>query len=350
LKLILSVPLFLILTIWSSACLWFDGPESRGLAGLLAALFISAALAATTLLRPIWQKWMAFAVLFLIVQAWWLGIEARNDREWLPTVARPPVASLDGDILTLQNVRNFHYRSETDFDEIWETRQYDLSKLRGLDLFLSYWGSPMIAHTIASWEFEDGQHLAISIETRKEVGESYSAVLGFFRQYELYYVAADERDVIGVRASHTGEELYLYRLNTPVPVARAILEDYVRAMNELADQARWYNALTTNCTTTIRQHTKHVAANNPFNWKIIVNGYIDELGYDRGTIDTSMPFQELRRQSEITEKAKAAGDDTDFSSLIREGLPGTHGPSGEKNEQPSKSAGPTGTLNPENVH
>jgi hypothetical protein len=266
--------------------------------------------------------WIAFGVLFFAVQFWWSGIEPSNDRSWLPDVARAPVARFDGDLVTLENVRNFHYRSEDDFDEIWETRSYDLSKLRGVDLFLSYWDSPMIAHTIASWEFEDGQHLAISIETRKEVGESYSAVLGFFRQYELYYVAADERDVIGVRTNHRDEQVFLYRLRTPVPVARALLVDYLRVISQLAIQPRWYNALRYNCTTTIRRHAQHVAPRNPFSWKILVNGFIDELGYERGTIDTSLPFEELRRISDITERARAAADDPDFSRLIREGLPG----------------------------
>jgi len=321
-KFALSIPVFLMLTVWSAACLWFDGPESRLFAGLLSTGFALAALLAITLIRPLWRVWLAFFVLFCTVQIWWLGIEASNDREWMPDVARLPTATFEGDVLTLQNVRNFHYRSEEDFDEIWETRSYDLSKLRGADMFLSYWGSPMIAHTIMSWEFEDGQHLAISIETRKEVGESYSAVLGFFRQYELYYVASDERDLIGVRTNHRGEEVYLYRLQAPPARARAILVDYLRAMNELAAEASWYNALTTNCTTTIRRHAQHVAPRNPFSWKIIVNGFIDELGYDRGTIDTSLPFEELRRISDITQRAQAAGDDPDFSRLIREGLPG----------------------------
>jgi hypothetical protein len=232
------------------------------------------------------------------------------------------VTRFDGDLVTLDNVRNFHYRSEDDFDESWETRTYDLSKLRGIDLFLSYWGSPLIAHTIASWEFEDGQHLAISIETRKEVGESYSAILGFFRQYELYYVASDERDVIGVRTNHRGEEVYLYRMRTPIPVARALLVDYLKTMNALALEPRWYNALSHNCTTTIRRHARQVAPRNPVSWKIFVNGFIDELGYDRGSMDTSLPFEELRSRSEITERARAAGDDPTFSSLIRLNLPG----------------------------
>lgn len=322
-KLIITVPVLLALTIWSAACIWIDGPVSRLLAGLLSTGFVVTALLLLVFVRPIWRTWIAFAILFFGVQGWWLGIEASNHRPWLASVARPPVATFDGDRVTLQNVRNFHYRSENDFDQIWETRTYDLSKLRGIDIFLSYWGSPMIAHTIMSWEFENDRHLAISIETRKEVGESYSAVLGFFRQFELYYVAADERDVIGVRTNHLGEQVFLYRLKTPLPVARNMLIDYLNEMNRLAIHPRWYNALTHNCTTTIRRHAKNVAPANPFNWKILVNGYIDELGYDRGTIDTRLPFAELRQKSDITNKARAAGNNPDFSRQIRNGLPGS---------------------------
>jgi hypothetical protein len=320
-KILSSAPALLALTGWSAACLWIDGPASRPLAGALVAAFVVAALWVVWRIRPAWRMWSVFILLFVGVQTWWIGIEPDDDRAWMPEVARPPVASFDGDRVTIENVRNFHYRSETDFDEHWETRTYDLSKLKGVDMFLSYWGSPRIAHTIASWEFSDGQHLAISIETRKEVGESYSAVLGFFRQFELYYVVADERDVIGVRTNHRGEEVFLYRLNTPVPVARAILVDYLEEMNRLAEHPRWYNALTHNCTTTIRHHVRQVAPRNPFSWKILVNGYLDELGYERGTIDTSLPFEELKRRSKITAKARAAGVHPDFSRLIRESLP-----------------------------
>jgi hypothetical protein len=173
-----------------------------------------------------------------------------------------------------------------------------------------------------SWEFEDGQQLAISIETRKENGESYSAVRGFFRQYELYYVVADERDVVRLRTNYRGEQVYLYRFRAPAELARAVLLDYLEEVNRLAERPEWYNALTHNCTTTIRHHVQNVAPRNPFSWKILVNGYIDELGYSRGTIDTSLPFAELRARSNITEAAKAADQDPDFSARIRKGLPG----------------------------
>jgi len=320
-KLALSIPGLFILTAWAAGCLWFDGPQSRLWAGALSLAFVIAVIALLVLVRPVWRLWAGFLVLFLLVQLWWLAIEPSNDREWLADVAELPAVTFDGDLVTIRNVRNFQYRSETDFDEKWETRTYDLSQLRGMDMFLSYWGSPTIAHTIASWEFADGQHLAVSIETRKEVGEEYSAVLGFFRQFELYYVVADERDVIGVRTNHRGEDVYLYRLKTPVPVARALLVDYLEEINRLVKAPRWYNALLNNCTTVIRQHQKHIASGKSFDWRIVVNGYIDELGYERGTIDTSLPFDELRRRSNITEESRAAGNAPDFSRQIREGLP-----------------------------
>jgi hypothetical protein len=303
---------------WACAALWFDGP----LSGLLAAGFAAAAGGLFGWARPALIALVGFAGLMVLVIAWWLAIEPRNDRDWLPEVAHAPSALVEGNLVTIRNVRNFDYRSETDFDERWEERTYDLSRLRGVDLFLSYWGSPWIAHTILSWEFDDGQHLAVSIETRKELGEEYSAVLGFFRQFELYYVFADERDLVGLRTAHRGEDVYLYRLRTPVEVARAVLLDYIEEINRLAVSPRWYNALTHNCTTAIRYHAKNIAAENPWDWRILVNGRIDELGYERGSIDTSLPFEELKERSYITERGRAAMNSPAFSERIREGLPG----------------------------
>jgi Domain of unknown function (DUF4105) len=307
---------------WGALALWFDGPAERRLAGLLAGGFAVGCLALLACVRPFLRAAMAVLLALVVVVAWWLSIAPSNDRVWLPEVARLPTASFDGSLVTIRNVRNFDYRSETDFTEGWETRTYDLDQLRGFDMFLSYWSPTLIAHTIASWEFGDGLHLAVSIETRKEKGESYSALRGFFRQFELYYVVADERDVIGVRALHRGERVFLYRLKTPRAQARALLVEYLGAINRLAESPAWYNALTQSCTTTIRHHAKQVAAARPWSWKILANGYLDELGYDRGTLDTSLPFPELKRRSEITERAKAAAAGPEFARRIRQGLPG----------------------------
>jgi len=320
------VRLVLLLPIaWAAGALWFDGPTSRPLAGALALGFaLSAALC--LLLLPFGRALLASAVLFTGVLTWWLWIPPRDDRDWLPDVARTPRTLRDGDRITIENVRNFRYRTETDYDENWETRTVDLSKLTGADLFLVTWGAPGIAHTIASWEFADQPPLAISIETRKEKGEQYSAVKGFFRQFELYYVVADERDVIGVRASHRGERPSLYRIQMPVDAARRLLLRYLDEVDSLAAKPRWYNALTHNCTTEIRWNMQAIGVHNPLDWRILANAHLPELMYERKNIDTSLPLAELMKLSDVTERAKAAEGAPDFSRRIREGIPGMSAP------------------------
>lgn len=336
LRTIVLAAVVILASSWACAALWFDGP----LAGLLAVGFAGAASGLLCFVRPFRIALVCFAGLMVLVVAWWLSIQPSNDRSWLPEVAHLPTASFEGDLVTIRNVRNFNYRSETDFDPRWEERTYDLSRLRGADLFLSYWGSPWITHTIISWEFDDGQHLAVSIETRKERGEEYSALLGFFRQFELYYVFADERDLVGLRTQHRGEDVYLYRLRTPVETARAVLVDYLEEANRLASTPRWYNAATHNCTTAIRYHMKNIAADNPWDWRILVNGFIDELAYERGSIDTELPFELLRTRSNITERAQAAGSTPSFSRNIREGLPGARFRTQSTNELDPEEAAP----------
>jgi hypothetical protein len=311
---------------WACLALWFDGPTSRPLAGLLAAGLVVTAAAIGALVRPRGRALALVGVLWLLVAGWWLGIPARNDRDWQPDVARLPAATFEGEVVTLHNVRNFDYATETDFTQRWEERTYDLARLRGADLFLSYWGPTLIAHTIMSWAFDDGRHLAVSIETRKENGETYSALRGFFRQYELYYVVADERDVVRLRTNHRGEQVFLYRLRATPERARAALRSYLEEVNRLVERPRWYNAFTHNCTTTIRFHVQQAGVHNPWNWRILVNGKGDELLYSRGTINTSLPFADVRALSDITGKAKAADREENFSRRIREGLlprPGT---------------------------
>ena len=242
-------PLLLVGIAWGVLALWFDGPTSRLAAGALGAVFAVSSLALPALVRPFRRGLLAASLPLLLVVVWWSRIAPSNDRDWMPDVARLPRATIDGDRVTIENVRNFVYRSENDYDPHWETRTYDLDQLRGVDLFLSFWGPTLIAHTIASWEFADGRHLAISIETRKEKGESYSAVRGFFRQYELYYVVADERDVVGLRTNYRGERVFLYRIRQARRGARDSCSTTCARSTELAEHPRWYNALTHNCTT-----------------------------------------------------------------------------------------------------
>ena len=256
----------------------------------------------------------------MLIMLWWLTLQPRQYRDWKPEVAFTPYVAIEGDLVTLHQVRNFDYKSETDFTPRYETRRVDLKNLRGADVFINYWGSPYMAHPIVSFDFGKDGRICFSIETRPEKGEVYSALGGLYRQFELAYVVADERDVIRVRTNYRkGEDVYLYHLKAPF-VRDSFLE-YVRTVNELHETPRWYNAITDNCTTAIRQQ-RAASERAPWDYRMLVNGLGDQLLYERGAIDTSLPFPELKRISRINDRAKAAGDSADFSEKIREGLPG----------------------------
>jgi hypothetical protein len=248
---------------------------------------------------------------------WWLTISPRQDRDWKPEVTVLADAIIDGERVTIHNVRNFDYRTETDFTPRYDTRRYDLRQLRGLDLFVNYWGSPLIAHPILSFDFSKQGRICFSIETRPERGEAYSAISGFYRQFELIYIAADERDVIRVRTNfRKGEDVYLYRLSMPSEQVRVRFLEYARRINELHARPEWYNAVTTNCTTNIRSQRAAVDR-APWDWRILANGKADELLYERGALGRALPFVELKRRAYINERAKAANDTPDFSERIR---------------------------------
>ena len=319
---ILALPV-LALTGWAALVLLFAGPgEATWIRPAVAVVYALGSLAVLLWVRPFPRALGVWGVGLIAVFLWWNSLHPSNDGDWQPDVAKLAWAEVRGDQLTFHNVRNFDYRSETDFTSRYEDRVYDLSKLRGFDLFMSYWGSPAIAHTIMSWDFEGAPPLAISIETRKTMGQEYSAVKGFFRQYDIIYVAADERDIVRLRTNYRGEDVYLYRLKVTPEQARMLLMDYVSTMNSLVETPEFYNALVDNCTTSIRRHVIHVMPNPPrIDWRLFANGYGDQMLYERGNIDTSLPFAELRAKSHINARAKALDQDPEFSKGIREGLP-----------------------------
>jgi hypothetical protein len=325
LRILIAIPVLLV-TLWWTLALYFAAPGPAFVQVVLAAIYLLGTIALLLWLRPYRLALGIWAAALVAIVFWWTTILASNEGDWQPDVAQLPSAQIKGDTLLVHNVRNVEYRTETDYTVRYEDRSYDLSRLRGLDLFMIYWGSPMIAHTIMSWQFEGSRPLAVSIETRKKVGQEYSAIEGFFKQYEIIYVVADERDVIRLRTNYrnegAGEEVYLYRLKTPIPQVRSLLLEYVRSMNELVDHPEFYNALTDNCTTGIRRLVVHANPDAPpFDWRLIANGYGDELLYERGSVETRMPFIELKARGRINAKARAADLDPLFSLRIREGVP-----------------------------
>ncbi|MBB1520939.1 Lnb N-terminal periplasmic domain-containing protein [Aquipseudomonas guryensis] len=323
-KLLLALVL-LCLTAWSAAALLIAGPQDGYLSKALATGIGLLALFAVSRLWFSRGRRVTCAALLAVAAAWmfwWQSLAPSNDRPWQSDVAVLPSATIDGNLITLHNVRNFKYRSEFDYTPAYYDKQVRLDELVGVDLIATYWMGPSIAHVFLSFAFADGQHVAVSIETRKEVGESYSTLNGFFRQYELYYVVADERDVIGLRTNHRQappEQVYLYRLQGDLDNARRLFMAYIERINQLHERPEFYNTLTTNCTTSIWMSTQVNEQHVPFSWKLLASGYVPQFMYEQGRLfGSERPFAELQRDALINPKAQSAGDSPDFSRLIRQ--------------------------------
>jgi hypothetical protein len=313
----------LIATGWGVLALLYWDHLSSGLRDGLAIAFGLAALCLIVgfaLRRWRWRAFGAFAALFVVLVLSWSAIEPSNDRNWQPENAVLAFASIDGDRITLHNIRNFDYRSETDFTPVYYDRTFDLRQLERVDLFAVYWMGPAIAHLFLSFGFNDGSHVAVSIEARREQGEAYSSIQGFFRQFELYYAVGDERDIVRLRTNYRHdppEQVYLYRLQGSAQNAQLLFLEYLRRINALKQRAEWYNSLTTNCTNTIWLNARILPGHLPYSWKILLSGYVPEYLYEHGKLDTRVPFAELQRQAHINARAQAADKAADFSQQIR---------------------------------
>lgn len=277
----------------------------------------------------IWALWRSrqprmsvlFLVMFFGVVAWWISIPPSHDRDWRPEVAVMPRAVIDGDRVRLTGVRNFDYRSRSDFTVRYEEREVSLSHLMALDFYVSYFTEGPVGHTFVSFVFDNAPPLAVSIETRPEVGEGFAPVASLFKQFELIYVVGEERDVVGVRTNHRHEPVYLYRLNTSADDARRLLMVYLTRINELADRPEFYHLLTNSCTINIVRYANAAGRRGRFDIRHLFNGLIDSYLYHSGRIEATLPFDELRRGSLINEAAQAADGAADFSQRIRLSLP-----------------------------
>ncbi|MBI3796910.1 MAG: DUF4105 domain-containing protein [Deltaproteobacteria bacterium] len=312
--------------LWGTLAIVYSNLPSALLCTTVSWAFALGSIAVLLFLRPRRRAVFVFLTIFTGVLLWWRWIPPSQDRDWQPDVAVLPYATFAGDLVTIHNIRNNDYRSETDYTPRYYDKTFDLSKLRTMDIFISFWGSPYIAHTILSFGFAGDDYIAISIETRKTKDEEYSAIKGFFKQYELFYVVSDERDVVRLRTNYRGEDVYLYHLKGAPGAApdlpRKVFLDYLKYVNHLQEHPEWYNAFSHNCTTAIRTHVAPYAVHSWWSWKILVNGRLDELLYDKEVIDQSLPFADLKARSHINDRAKAADNAPDFSRKIRAGLPG----------------------------
>lgn len=324
--------LFLLLItgigVWGSFAIFYSGLESVAIKWLLICIYSLVGITTIIAVLMRYQQRIAitsFSSLFILLLVWWVTIPASNDRQWLADVALLAYADIDGDNITVHNIRNFDYRTETAFTPHYYDKTFNLNKLKSVDLVAVYWMGPAIAHTFLSFGFADGEQLAISIETRKEKGEGYSTIKGFFKQYELYYVVADERDVIRLRTNYRKtppEDVYLYRVNGAIENGRSVFLQYMHKLNTLKRQPEFYNTLLNNCTTGIWMNTRINPDHIPMSWKILLSGYLPEYLYDAGVLNNSISFNALQQLAHINARAHSADAAPDFSRQIRLGIPG----------------------------
>jgi hypothetical protein len=305
-----------LMTLWSMLALLFDLPfaHARILAACAYLLIIVAVL---YFARRTWQRFTGCLLCFAMVFSWWLTLQPSNNEPWQNDVSRLASIDIANNHAIIHNFRQCDYRAELDYTCTWSTLDVDLAQIQGVDLFMNYWGSPWIAHTIVSFDLGHGQHVAFSIETRKQVGQTYSAVRGFFRQYTLISVVSDERDLIRLRTNYRhGEDLYLYHTRATPAFARSLFLDYAGMTNRLYSHPQWYNAVTHNCTTEI--FAFQTMKDHPFDWRILLNGKADEMEYQRGELEGNLPFKELKQRAYINPSARAADKDPQFSVTIRD--------------------------------
>ena len=308
---------------WGVLALWYQLPSDHGLKTLGVTLWVVLGL---TVLAALWSRRIAqglwvFAAAFAILLLWWHHLPPSNDHIWADDVAQMTSGVVDGQDVTLNNVRNFDWRSNSEYTQRWETRGYDLDKLTSVDMIMSYWDGGAIAHMLISFGFDDGQHIAFSVEVRRRKNATYSELGGFFKRDGLSIIAADERDVIRVRTNIRGEDDYLYRIRMPLPAMRSLFLGYVEQADRLLDTPRFYNTLTVNCTMLVYHMMKRIVGYLPWSYRLLFTGYLPAYVYSVGGLDQRFTLEELRAMGRITDRARQADRSDTFSADIRKGIP-----------------------------
>jgi hypothetical protein len=309
--------------IWAALAIWYQAPGGQPLKVSMVVLWMAFSLAT---LIALWQgragiAVLAFALAFGALLFWWQHIAPSNDRMWADDVARITNGTIEGNRVTLHNVRNFDWRTNDDYTQRWETRVYDLDRLDSVEMIMSYWDGWAIAHMLVSFGFNDGEHVAFSVEVRREKSKTYSEIGGFFKSYGLSIIAADERDVIRVRTNVRGEDDYLYRIRMPLPAMRSLFLGYVEQADRLVNEPRFYNTITVNCTTLVYHMMKRIVGYLPWSYRLLFTGYLPAYVYRVGGLDQRYSLEELRALGRITDRAKQSDRSDTFSADIRRGIP-----------------------------
>lgn len=313
--------ILLLATLLGALFLFFSLQPSAWLSITAACLLPILVLVAMIVLRKPWQGVVAATLVLAVPFTWFFLLTPTNQRDWQDSVARVPVVDFDGDIVTIRDQRAFRYRAADDYDIDWVERSYDLDQLTGVDVMFVYWGSPDIAHTMLSFAFSTGPRLVVSVETRMESGEQYGALRSFFKQYELIYILADERDVVALRTNHRDEDVYIFPLPIKPIQRRELLVEILTRANELGQEPDFYRTIGANCTTTLLKDLGQARGHQaPWRIEVLLNGRMPRMAYDRGQFPTDAPYEEVISRYQVNDRALKGGTGPGFSERIRTGL------------------------------
>ena len=325
--------LFVILSsLWLSLMLWVHQPIGKIGSLMLIGLWLTFALVVlgiyfTRHLISRQVDSVLYLLAFLFCLLGYFSLEARQDREWNPEVAQLLHYEQQGDQVTLYNIRNFDWQADGRYIERWESRSFDLNQITGVNIITSYWMGPQIAHTLVSFDFSDQKPLVFSIEIRKEKGEEFSAVGGFFRKYELSLVASDEKDIVYTRSNVRHEQVYLFPIKMPADQRKALFIEYLHKADELRAEAKWYNTLTSNCTTLVFDMAQAINPQQlPKDYRLLASGYLPNYLYDLEVLNQNYSLKDWYRLAHINPRAEQFDQQMDqssenFSKIIRLGIP-----------------------------
>jgi hypothetical protein len=319
-------------SLWLSLALWIQQPLNKiascvliGLWWLLACVVLGVYFKRNLISLRV--DVAIYIVAFSLSLLWYFNIEAKQDRDWNPEVARMLNYVHQGDIITIHNVRNFDWHKDGSYTEHWETRQYNLNDIEGVNIITSYWMGPKIAHTLVSFDFKDEKPLVFSIEIRKEQTESFSAIGGFFRQFELSLIAADEKDIVYTRSNVRGEQVYFFPVNMDKHMAQSLFLEYLSKADDLAKQPKWYNTLTSNCTTLVFDMVQAVSDKQlPMDYRLIASGYLPNYLKDLHVLQHDWDMQTWYQRAHVNPKSTRYNNlsSEQYSKLLRQNLVAEH--------------------------
>lgn len=317
--------------IWTAGALYYCGPKFAALGPLTAGLALIGFGLGAAFRKTRKAVLPATFILFAGTFAWWLSIAPSNDRVWTPDQQKLPWAETGHEQITVHNIRNCRYRSASDYTVAHYDKTWPLKSLEAIDfIVVPFTGFESAAHTFVSFRFGEKDFLSISIEVRKEEGESYGVIPAMFKQYEIMYVAVDERDAIQLRTHHHKDDVLIYPVKATADQREAMLLSMLHRMNKLKNEPEYYHTLANTCTSNLVDHVNLLVPGQiPFSWKTFLTGYSEELAYDLGMINTELGFEEARAKFRVNDRSLRFADDPDYSIRLRDstwatGLPRGH--------------------------